>query len=172
MRKILKWGAISVVALIVLITVIAIASGGSKSTSSPGVSASSPAVASQSATAAPSSAAAPATPAPASPSMTTAQAQALQSAQSYLSDGQGFSRAGLIAQLDSPDGGQFSVADATWAADHSGADWDAQAVISAKSYMSDGQGFSRSGLIAQLDSPDGGQFTEAQAAYAAAKVGL
>jgi Host cell surface-exposed lipoprotein len=117
--------------------------------------------------------AAPAQPAaPAAPAVTGAQAQALQSAQGYLGDGQGFSRAGLIAQLDSPYGGQFSVADATWAADHSGADWDAQAVIAAKGYMSDGQGFSRAGLIAQLDSPYGGQFTEAQATYAAGQAGL
>ena len=49
---------------------------------------------------------------------------------------------------------------------------DAQAVIAAKSYMSDGQGFSRAGLIAQLDSPYGGQFTVAQATYAAGQAGL
>ncbi len=106
---------------------------------------------------------APATPASQAPTITASQQQALTSAQGYLSDGQGFSRAGLIAQLDSPDGGQFSVADATWAVDNSGADWNAQAVIAAKNYLNDGQGFSRSALIAQLDSPDGGQFTYAQA---------
>jgi hypothetical protein len=108
--------------------------------------------------------------APAGP--TVSQQQALSSAQGYLSDGQGFSRAGLIAQLDSPYGGQFSVADATWAADHAGADWNAQAVQAAKGYMSDGQGFSRQGLIDQLDSPYGGQFTQAQATYAVGRVGL
>jgi len=117
--------------------------------------------------------AAPATQAPAAPAgPTTSQQQALTSAQGYLSDGQGFSRAGLISQLDSQYGGQFSVADATWAVDHSGADWNAQAVIAAKGYMSDGQGFSRQGLIDQLDSPYGGQFTYAQATYAANQVGL
>jgi hypothetical protein len=108
-------------------------------------------------------------PAPAGP--TVSQQQALDSAQSYLADGQGFSRAGLIAQLDSQYGGQFSVADATWAVDHSGADWDAQAVMSAQGYMKMG-GFSRASLIDQLTSPYGGQFTLDQATYAANQVGL
>jgi Host cell surface-exposed lipoprotein len=112
----------------------------------------------------------PASTAPAGP--TASQAQALESALSYLGDGQGFSRAGLIAQLDSPYGGQFSVADATWAVHNSGADWNAQAVIAAKNYVSDGQGFSGASLIAQLDSPYGGQFTYAQAVYAVNQVGL
>jgi hypothetical protein len=117
--------------------------------------------------------AAPATSAPAAPAGPTAsQQQALDSAQSYLSDGTGFSRAGLIGQLSSPYGEKFSVADATWAVDHSGADWDAQAVLSAKSYMSDGSGFSRAGLIDQLTSQYGEKFTLAQATYAANQVGL
>jgi len=116
--------------------------------------------------------AAPSTSAPAVPVTTVSQQQALQSAQSYLALGSGFSRAGLIAQLDSPYGGQFSVADATWAADNSGADWDAQAVEAAKGYMQSVGGFSRDSLIAQLDSPYGGQFTYAQASYAAGQVGL
>jgi Host cell surface-exposed lipoprotein len=99
------------------------------------------------------------------------QQQALDSAQSYLALGSGFSRHGLIDQLDSPYGGKFSVADATWAADHAGADWDAQAVLAAKGYMQLG-GFSRASLIDQLDSPYGGKFTLAQATYAANQVGL
>jgi hypothetical protein len=99
------------------------------------------------------------------------QQQALDSAQSYLALGSGFSRQGLIEQLDSPYGGQFSVADATWAADHAGADWDAQAVMAAQGYMKLG-GFSRASLIEQLDSPYGGKFTLAQATYAANQVGL
>ena len=116
--------------------------------------------------------AAPATSAPAAPAgPTVSQQQALDSAQSYLALGSGFSRQGLIDQLDSPYGGKFSVADATWAADHAGADWDAQAVLAAKSYMKLG-GFSRASLIDQLDSPYGGKFTLAQATYAANQVGL
>jgi hypothetical protein len=117
--------------------------------------------------------AAPATSAPAAPAGPTAsQQQALDSAQSYLSDGQGFSRAGLIKQLTSKYGEGFSQADATWAVDHSGANWDAQAVESAKGYLSDGQGFSRASLIDQLTSPYGEQFTYAQAVYAVNQVGL
>jgi hypothetical protein len=107
-----------------------------------------------------------------SPAGTVPEMQALAAAQVYLSDGQGFSRLGLIGQLDSPDGDNFSAADATWAVDHSGADWDAQAVESAKGYMSSGMGFSRAGLIQQLTSADGDQFTQAQATYAANAVGL
>ncbi len=118
--------------------------------------------------------AAPAKPAkPAKPAVTASQQQALDSAQSYLSDGTGFPAGPvLIGQLSSPYGGKFSVADATWAVDHSGADWDAQAVLSAKSYMSDGSGFSRAGLIGQLTSQYGEKFTLAQATYAANQVGL
>ena len=66
---------------------------------------------------------------------------------------------------------KFSVADATWAVAHSGADWNAQAVMSAKGYMKLG-GFSRAGLIDQLTSPYGEQFTLAQATYAVNQVGL
>ena len=155
---------------------IASAAGGS---SHPAAASSQPAT-SAPATKAPASSApaqqAPAAPAkpakPAPPAVTASQQQALDSAQSYLGLDSGFSRQGLIDQLDSPYGGKFSVADATWATDHSGADWDAQAVLAAKGYMNLGTGFSRSGLIDQLDSPYGGKFTLAQATYAANHVGL
>ena len=85
--------------------------------------------------------AAPATSAPAAPAgPTVSQQQALDSAQSYLDLGTGFSRAGPDRPaIDSPYGGKFSVADATWAVDHSGADWDAQAVMAAKGYMKMGR---------------------------------
>jgi hypothetical protein len=103
---------------------------------------------------------------------TASQVQALSAAESYLGDGQGFSRQGLIDQLDSSSGNSFSVADATWAVDHSDANWDDQAVDCAKGYMGDGQGFSRQGLIQQMTSAYGSKFTEAQAEYAANAVGL
>jgi hypothetical protein len=109
---------------------------------------------------------APTSDAPAAPVGTASQQQALQSAQGYLSDGQGFSRNGLIEQLEYE---KFSPADAAWAADHSGANWNDQAVTSAKGYMSDGQGFSRQGLIDQLEYE---KFTVAQATYAVNHVGL
>ena len=118
-----------------------------------------------------SSAPAPA-PANAKPAGTVSELQALTTAEGYLSDGQGFSRQGLIDQLDSSFGNGFSAADATWGVEHSDANWDAQAVDCAKGYMSDGQGFSRSGLIQQMTSAYGNKFTEAQAEYAANAVGL
>jgi hypothetical protein len=60
--------------------------------------------------------AAPTTTAPAAPAGPTAsQQQALDSAQSYLSDGQGFSRASLIDQLTSPYGEQFTYSQAVYA---------------------------------------------------------
>ena len=124
-------------------------------------------------------AAAPATPAaavtqsaPAVPQYTPAQQQAIDAAGSYLSDGQGFSRAGLISQLHSPDGNGFSLSLATFAVDHVQVNWRSQAVIAAKGYMSDGEGFSCESLVQQLDSPYGSQFTVSQAEYAAKAVGL
>jgi hypothetical protein len=110
--------------------------------------------------------AAPATSAPAAPAgPTVSQQQALDSANSYLSMGSGFSRLGLIGQLEFD---KFSPADATYAADHSGGDWNAQAVMSAKGYMQMG-GFSRGSLIDQLQFD---KYTYAQASYAASQVGL
>lgn len=127
----------------------------------------------------PSSPAPPPAPAPAAsapadtgPAGTASQVQALAAAEGYLGDGQGFSRQGLTDQLDSSFGNSFSVADATWAVDHSDANWDDQAVDCAKGYMSDGQGFSRQGLIQQMTSAYGNKFTESQAEFAANAVGL
>lgn len=115
---------------------------------------------------APAVSSAPAQPPAAPAGPTASQQQALSSAQGYVSDGQGFSRQGLIDQLTFE---KFSVADATYAANNSGANWYDQAVTSAKGYMSDGQGFSRGSLIDQLTFE---KFTYAQASYAAGKVGL
>jgi Host cell surface-exposed lipoprotein len=106
------------------------------------------------------------TTAPSTPSITTSQQQALDDAQGYLSDGSGFSQQGLIGQLEFD---KFNASDATWAVDHSGADWNAQAVDDAKGYVSDGSGFSRDGLIGQLQFD---KFTYNQAVYAANQVGL
>jgi hypothetical protein len=114
----------------------------------------------------------PPAPAPAAPAgPTVSQQQALDSAQSYLNLGSGFSEKGLLQQLTSKYGAGFSEADAEWAVAHCGADWNAQAVMSAQGYMKMG-GFSRSSLIDQLTSPYGGQFTYDQAVYAAGQVGL
>jgi hypothetical protein len=115
------------------------------------------------------------TPAPApapspAPSVTVSQRNAVRQAQEYL-DTQAFSRAGLIDQLDSPYGGQFSQADATYAVDSQNVDWNAQAAKAAKEYLAT-QPFSHAGLVAQLDSPYGGKFTAAQAEYGVTAAGL
>jgi hypothetical protein len=105
------------------------------------------------------------------PSYTVAQANAIKSAQTYLSMGSGFSRTGLIQQLSSKAGDGFKLPDATFAVDHVSVDWNKQAVMAAKTYLQM-SGFSRSGLIQQLTSKAGDQFTVAQATYAANHVGL
>jgi hypothetical protein len=160
-------------AAIIVIAVAANSGHGTATTLSaaPGTQTQTAAPAAQGASQAPAQAPAGA-PANTSPAGTASELQALAAAQDYLSDGQGFSQQGLTGQLDSPDGDDFSVADATWAVDHSDANWDDQAVDSAKGYVSDGQGFSREGLIQQMTSSYGDQFTEAQAEYGANAVGL
>jgi hypothetical protein len=110
---------------------------------------------------------APSTPAaPASPSMTGAQQQAVDAAQEYLSEGQGFSEQGLLSQLTSSAGNGFSNSDAEFAISHLSPDWDAQAVDAANGYLSEGQGFSEQGLFQQLTANAGDGFTESQAEYA------
>lgn len=83
----------------------------------------------------------------------------------------GFSRLGLIDQLSSEYGDQFSVEDATWAVDHAGADWNAEAAESAKSYL-EFSSFSHAGLVDQLSSEYGDQFTREQAEYGVSQAGL
>jgi hypothetical protein len=104
--------------------------------------------------------------------MTASQQQAVTSAQSYLSDGMGFSYSGLLQQLTSQAGEGFSRQDAQFALKQLHPDWNAQAVIAAKGYLSDGQGFSKSSLLQQLESSYGDGFTPAQAAYGVAQAGL
>jgi hypothetical protein len=112
-----------------------------------------------------------AAPAPAKPSLTVSQQNAIAAAQNYLSEGNGFSQAGLIGQLHSPDGDGYSVADATFAVNSLNVDWNAQAVLAAKGYLATSS-FSCTDMVQQLDSPDGSQFTAAQAQYGAKAVGL
>ena len=96
--------------------------------------------------------------------------QAVDSAKSYLSEGSGFSERGLLEQLTSSSGEGFTQRQAEQAINGLHPDWDAQAVDSAKGYLSDGQGFSRSSLTEQLESSYGSGFTDAQAEYAVNKV--
>ena len=75
-----------------------------------------------------------------------------------------FSHDGLIKQLEYEG---YSTEDATYAADHCGADWNEQAAKSAKNYLS-AMSFSRSGLIQQLEYEG---FTASQAEYGASANG-
>lgn len=104
--------------------------------------------------------------------LTGPQQQAIESAQNYLSEGQGFSRAGLIQQLSSSYGEGFPKAVAVFAVDHLNVNWFQQAVESAKNYKATGGGFSCSGMIQQLSSSYGEKFTHAQAVYGARKAGV
>lgn len=109
---------------------------------------------------------------PAGPTLTASQEQAVIAAQGYLDGGMGFSYQGLIDQLSSSYGNGFSVADATAAVNSLHVDYNAQALLAAKGYLSDGQGFSHASLVAQLDSAYGNKFTVAQAEAAVTAAGL
>lgn len=105
---------------------------------------------------------------------TTTQ-NAYKSGMAYLDGLGGFSKQGLIDQLSSEYGDQFTLEQAQNAvaaieADGN-VDWKEQAVISAKSYL-EFSSFSRNGLIDQLTSEYGDQFTREEAEYAADQVGL
>lgn len=97
--------------------------------------------------------------------------QALSAAKGYLTTGIGFSQASLLGQLTSSYGNQFGQADAQWAVDNSGADWNEQAVKAAKGYLATGAGFSQASLLGQLTSSYGSQFTQEQAEYGVANSG-
>jgi hypothetical protein len=98
--------------------------------------------------------------------MTGAQQQAFDAAESYLSEGQGFSEQGLLSQLTSSAGNGFSKSDAEFAINYLNPNWSKQAVDAATGYLSEGQGFSEQGLLQQLTADAGDGFTEAQAEYA------
>ena len=69
---------------------------------------------------------------------------------------------------ESPYGEDYSHSDARWAVAHVHANWNAEAVGAAKSYLRSGH-FSRRSLIEQLESPYGSQFTHARAVYGVSK---
>lgn len=163
-------GCLGIIGVAVIIGIIStVASHSSPNTPIAVSSASSP-IAVSASTAAPADTtpaqAAPASSAPASLSMTTAQQQAVDAAEGYLSEGQGFSKEGLLDQLTSSAGNGFSKSDAEFAINYLQPNWDQQAVDGAKSYLSEGQGFSEQGLLQQLTSSAGSGFTEAQAEHA------
>jgi hypothetical protein len=146
--------------------VVGITAGCKSTTSATGQTTSAPASAATT-TSAPALAKASATPAPpTTPAMTASQQQAVDTAQNYLSDSQGFSYNSLLQQLTSSYGDGYSQSDAKFAIRYLHPDWNAQAVIAAKNYLSDGQGFSKASLLQQLTSSYGDQFTQAQGQYA------
>jgi hypothetical protein len=95
--------------------------------------------------------------------MTTSQANAVQSAQKYLSMS-AFSRSGLIQQLSSRYGEGYPRADAVYAVEHVAVDWNEQAVRAAKQHLGE-RSFSREGLIHQLEAGYGDGFTHAEAVH-------
>jgi len=94
---------------------------------------------------------------------TTGQANARESAESYLRFS-AFSRTGLIDQLEFEG---YSTDDATYAVDAVQADWNEQALRSAQSYL-DFSAFSRTGLIDQLEFEG---FTTEEATFGVDQVG-
>jgi Host cell surface-exposed lipoprotein len=107
---------------------------------------------------------------PARSGETAGQENARRSAESYL-EFSAFSRKGLIQQLSSEYGEEFSKADAIYAVNHIDVDWNEQAAKSAKNYL-DTSAFSRQALIEQLSSEYGEGFTHAQAVYGVNAAGL
>lgn len=103
------------------------------------------------------------------PQLTEKQKNAVRSAKSYL-EFSAFSRQGIIDQLSSEYGDQFSVEDATVAVDSLNTDYNEQAKKSAKSYI-DMRGFSCQGLIDQLSSQYADKYTAEQAKIGAEAVG-
>jgi hypothetical protein len=93
--------------------------------------------------------------------LSTAQQNAIESAESYLSFS-AFSQSGLIEQLEFEG---YSTADATFAVESLDVDWNEQAAKSAAAYL-EMSSFSLSALIEQLEFEG---FTPEQAAYGANK---
>lgn len=107
---------------------------------------------------------------PEEPEVSASQANALRSAEEYLSV-MPFSKKGLIEQLSSAAGNGYPRKDAVWAVRQLDVDWREQAVQAGRNYL-DLMGFSRDGLIEQLSSDAGSGFTRAEAVHAADELGL
>ena len=96
--------------------------------------------------------------------LTPSQNNAIESAQSLV-DTLPFSRQGLLDQLTSEFGSQFSEEDATFAVDSLSIDWNEEAIEGAQSLV-DTLPISRQGLLDQLTSEFGSQFTQEEATFA------
>jgi Host cell surface-exposed lipoprotein len=159
-------GAVGAIVLIIIIAVVANSNNGV--TKAPAASTGTTTPSSSNPAAQPADSA---TTAPAAPQYTPEQQQAIEAAEQYLQMGTGFSRKGLIQQLDSSAGNGFPRSVARFAVNHIKVNWNQQAVEAAKGYMQEG-GFSYSGMVQQLESPYGNDFTASQAVYGAKAVGL
>jgi Host cell surface-exposed lipoprotein len=157
-------GTVGAIVLIIVIASVANSGKHNTASNSPGSVATSQAPASPAATT-------PSPAVPAAPQYTPEQQQAIEAAKQYLQMGTGFSRKGLIQQLDSSAGNSFPRSVAKFAVNHIKVNWDQQAVEAAKGYMQEG-GFSYTGMVQQLDSAYGSDFTYSQAVYGAKAVGL
>ena len=105
--------------------------------------------------------------------MTMSQKNAVAAAKDYLML-TSFSHKGLVDQLSSDAADKYPKEDAEFAVrylkEHGLVDWNEQAVKAAQEYL-ELTSFSREGLIDQLTSEYGSQFTREQAEYAADQVG-
>lgn len=110
-----------------------------------------------------SGAAAPSTPDAPSTGTTLGEQNALETAQQYL-EIMAFSYSGLIGQLEYEG---YTTEEATYAADHCGADWNEQAARAAQEYL-EVMSFSREGLIDQLEYEG---YTTGQAEYGVSQAG-
>jgi hypothetical protein len=100
------------------------------------------------------------------PLYTASEQAAIQDAQNYLQTEPGFSKTGLIKQLEYD---KYSYADARFAVNHISVNWMQQAADDARNYQQTEGGFSYGGMVQQLEY-DG--FTPAQAAHGAQSIGL
>ena len=87
--------------------------------------------------------------------------QALLAANNYLEMEHGYSYKGLFKQLSQSYGEAFAEEEAAYALNNCGADWNKQAVLSAKSYLKISS-YSRDRLVEQLEFEE---FTHEQAVY-------
>lgn len=157
MKKIIKWGLI----VLVVIVVLAVLFGGNAQPDKADSSA--PATATQTTDEPAAAPVEPATPeAPATPDMTSEQENAVGTAQDYL-DTAGFSRSGLIGQLVYEG---YKRSDARFAVNHLKVDWNEQAAKTAQEYLDSGH-FSHQGLVDQLVFEG---YTQQQAEYGASQV--
>lgn len=167
---------LSLAAVIVALIVAGVATAAAQSPKAPSSSVSGAATGAGTGDYSPAPASTTPPPSPAASQYTVSQQQAIAAAQGYLQTEPGFSYAGLIGQLDSPDGSGFSAADATVAVNSIApasdtSFWDTQAADAASNYMTTEPGWSACGLVQQLDS-SAVQFTQGQAEYGAQSAGL